>query len=822
MSSGPTPASGSPDPASTSGRLGRDYALIVAATFAFALMAVFTRGAAAPILTVAAWRAVFVALVFGGWTLATRGSSAVPIATVLADRATLKLGVLYGVALAVASSTFVGGYALTTVANTIFFHSLSPLAVFPLAWWLFREQPSPRALAGTGIAVFGVALLSGASIFRFTHYADPRFLLGDVLAFVSALGYGAVLVATRAARAREAPILPVLTIAWSVAAVILCAIALVFGTLVLPLSAVPWVIGLAVVCTNVPFYLLTLAMRRVPAGVASLLSMSEVVFATLLGLVFYGESLAPIGFIGGALIALGIAYPFFSGSDAEDATPVGALSEASLPWRWARLGLRLLLFNAGAGLVLLAGDDAGALLVWIALVSVIRLGRPTVELGGRAAGAVRWGVAALAGAVVFGLVTQGGWEPTAPTVGGALLAALVWFADRVLLPREEAADQDADPLASAALLAGAVGLGLSAVGHPMGPWILRASALFAALAALAVFVAALRDADPRLARGLDDVPAWIGRPRRLAVLAVLVLATGGLRAVPAGHVAVIERFGAPLPDAAPSGLLFRLPPPLETVTLVDVASVRSVPLSNADTALLTGDQSLVTAQVTLYYTVARPLDYALRARDPEAALRALGRGALAENVARVPLDSVLTTGRRGVEERVAAATQAGADRVGLGLTVQAVQLSQVAVPAAVQAAFLDVISAEEQKRGLVNGAEAYAAQVVPKARGDAAARIEHAAGASAARMAEAEGDAAWIVGVSEGGAASPKLTRTRLWRERVAAALATAPLVLVPTSVRVWLGDAPGAPKAPPAAPGGKAARPAPKASEPQKGASHG
>ena len=219
-------------------RGGRDYALVILATFAFALMAVFTRAADAPILTVAAWRAVFVALVFAGGA-AARGEG---LGAFVRDRASLKLGVIYGVALAVASSTFVGGYALTTVANTIFFHSLSPLAVFPLAWWLFREEPSPRALAGTGVAVFGVALISGASIFQFTHYADPRFFAGDVLAFLSALGYGAVLVATRYGRAKDLPVLPLLAVAWSVAAALLVVVALVFGTLSMPLSGVPWVL----------------------------------------------------------------------------------------------------------------------------------------------------------------------------------------------------------------------------------------------------------------------------------------------------------------------------------------------------------------------------------------------------------------------------------------------------------------------------------------------------------------------------------------------------------------------------------------------------
>jgi membrane protease subunit HflK len=198
-------------------------------------------------------------------------------------------------------------------------------------------------------------------------------------------------------------------------------------------------------------------------------------------------------------------------------------------------------------------------------------------------------------------------------------------------------------------------------------------------------------------------------------------------------------------------------------------------------------------------------------------VRALGRGALAETVARLPLDDVLTTGRRDVEARVAAAAQAAADRVGIGAKVEAVQLASVAVPAPVQAAFLDVISAEEHKRGLVNSAEAYAAQVVPKARGEASAVAERAAGDAAARAAAAAGKAAWVEGVSRGGSVAPGVTHSRIWRERVSSTLATHPLVLAPGSVRVWLGGEAVDPKAPPA----RVAKPAPKADAPP-GGSHG
>ena len=69
-------------------------------------------------------------------------------------------------------------------ANTIFLHNLAPVFVFPLAWWLFQERAGSAAVTGAVIALFGVALLSGVSLFQVSHFASSRFLLGDFLAFV--------------------------------------------------------------------------------------------------------------------------------------------------------------------------------------------------------------------------------------------------------------------------------------------------------------------------------------------------------------------------------------------------------------------------------------------------------------------------------------------------------------------------------------------------------------------------------------------------------------------------------------------------------------
>ncbi|MDP6935713.1 MAG: EamA family transporter, partial [Myxococcota bacterium] len=326
-------------------------------------------------LTIAAWRAVLVALVFGVWAVVQGGG----VQALVVDRATVRLSTIYGLALALASSTFVGGYALTTVANTIFLHNLAPAMTFPLAWWWFRERPRAETIAGAAIAVLGVALLSGASLFHFAHFANPRFLAGDGLAVLSAVGYAAVLVTTRATRTAQTPIVPTLFLAWCVAAVVLCLVALMLGTLAISGSALLWVFGLAVVATNIPFFLLNLGMKEIPAGLASLLSLSEVLFATLIGLLIYSEHLAPVAWFGGGLLALGVLYPFLQTTSETEpgvAPQDAELDSGTFTARCGRLGLALVLLNTGALLTVLQGQAHGGILAWAGAACLLRLAAP--------------------------------------------------------------------------------------------------------------------------------------------------------------------------------------------------------------------------------------------------------------------------------------------------------------------------------------------------------------------------------------------------------------------------------------------------------------
>ncbi len=769
----------------------RDLLLVLGAMFAFSMMALFTRAAAASVLGVAAWRAIFVAVVFAGMAAWRDG----PATLAKPERGTLKLSAALGVALAIASSTFVGGYAFTTVANTIFLHNLAPVVVFPLAWWMFMEKPLPGAVTGAGIALVGVAMLTGVSLFQVAHFANPRFLLGDGLALASAAGYGAVLVYTRATRQAGTPILSTLALSWGVAAVLLAVVALASGEFWISGSALAWTFGLALVCTNLPFYLLNLGMKRVGAGLAAVLSLSEVVFATLLGVLVYGEHLAPVGWVGGLLAALGVTYAVTTDDTAAATAPAETLHADTLPRRTARLGLGLLALNAGAILALLGEPGSGELLAWAGLATLARLG-PAVAAPGlpeRMAPALSR-VAGFAGAAIVVAAFSRGLPDVGEGSIPLLVAGLVvLLGDRALAAREAAVDADPHHLHTLGLALFVAAQGFAQLDHGAAALLATVSLLALAASGVATASAGFRGHlnDRRAVASLSRLDAPVARwmqPKWGGIVLGVAWVLGGVHAVPVGHVGIIERFGAPT-QPAPAGLVFTVPPPVDRLELVDVARIRRSSVLDAGTPLLCGDQSMVTVEANLHFRVKDPLLFAYGLHDPTASLQALAQNALLEAVAARTHDNVLTTGRAALEVDVLRATQAAADAAGLGVEVIDVPVSTAAVPPSVTAAFLDVISADEERQTAINRAEAYAADVLPRAGGQSVARIARAHGTAATTLAHAESVLAEQLALVEGGAKARALTRTRLRWEALEATLSDRPLVLAPSSVSIWLGD---------------------------------
>ena len=766
----------------------RPVLLVIGAMFAFSLMVVFTRAADANILGVAAWRAIVVAIVFAISAVLREGG----IRALRPDPTTLKLGTWLGVALAIASSTFVGAYALTTAANTIFLHNLAPVFVFPLAWWLFKERSGSAAVTGAIIALFGVALLSGVSLFQVSHFASSRFLMGDFLAFVSAIGYAAVLVLTRMTRTQNTPILGTLFVAWTVAAIGLTAVALAGNGFRVSATSFLWIVGLAIISTNIPFYLLNLGMKHVPAGTAAVLSLSEVLFTTLIGIVVYREHLAPIGWVGAVLAGLGVMYAITQRS--EDTAPA-APRDTGLPStlvrpRTIRAILGLLILNAGAVSMATGGPGVSTIATLIGLAIVARHG-PAVGLSlldGRFAGLVRWVGAFLGLGVAWTAYQWAGTLEAHPSVYGALICTALIAIDRRTAFTESTEQRDWQPLVSIALGLFGASMILATVHHRMANFAIEAANLSLGLHGLSMLVSAVAgrifDAQPGVLALEDRAERWV-HGRRAAGALMALWAAGAIHTIPTGHVGIVERFGAPITEPAPAGIAVRFPAPIETVTTVNVGAVQHIEIGNH--TLMTGDQSLITIGSVARFSVSDPLAYAYGVSNPNVAIMGLTRAALVDVVRGEAQDALLTTGRALVESKVTNRLQATVDEAGLGVELSGVHLTEVAVPAPVVAAFLDVITADEDRLERINSAEAYEADLIPRTRGEALARISNAQGDAVRIEAAASGFDVWFRSIERNGRTERRTTRVRLAAEATEAALSGSRLIAAPRAVRVWV-----------------------------------
>ncbi len=246
------------------------------------------------------------------------------------------------------------------------------------------------------------------------------------------------------------------------------------------------------------------------------------------------------------------------------------------------------------------------------------------------------------------------------------------------------------------------------------------------------------------------------------ILVGVWLATG-LFQVDAPERAVIQRFGKYVGERAP-GVGWRWPWPIETVTKVNVSSIKSLEIKSR---MLTADVNLVDLRCNVQYQLADPLAVLFRVRRPENTLQEVSESAIREIVGQSPLDQVLGASRQLITERTRELIQRTLNQYQTGIVVSSVNLTDVQVPEAVLASQRDANKAIEDRDRFSKEATAYANDILPKAQGTAQRQIQEAEGYKAQVVALSEGEASRFSQLATAYAASPDVTRQRLYIETV-------------------------------------------------------
>ena len=265
----------------------------------------------------------------------------------------------------------------------------------------------------------------------------------------------------------------------------------------------------------------------------------------------------------------------------------------------------------------------------------------------------------------------------------------------------------------------------------------------------------------------------------------------GIYIVGPDEVGVVRTFGA-FSRVTQSGLNWKFPAPIETVKTPKVTEVKRIEIGfrtlrngqyrtvEKESLMLTGDENIVDAEMIVQYKIKDPVSYLFNIVEPELTVRQAAEASLRTVVGRNKIDETLTTGKFAIQEETKLQLQAILDKYESGIHVVAVQLQDVSPPKEVIGAFKDVASAKEDKNRMVNQAEGYRNDVIPKARGEAEAMIRDAEGFRDSRVKRAEGDAAKFTTILKEYNKAKTITEKRLYLETMEKVLPDVEKIIVP------------------------------------------
>jgi membrane protease subunit HflK len=259
----------------------------------------------------------------------------------------------------------------------------------------------------------------------------------------------------------------------------------------------------------------------------------------------------------------------------------------------------------------------------------------------------------------------------------------------------------------------------------------------------------------------------------IAIVALLIWLGSGFFIVQEGQRAVITTFGkfAGIKDA---GWAWRFPYPVQAHETVAVSQLQSVDVGRnsvvqatglKDSSMLTQDENIVDIRFTVQYRRADARAYLFENNRPDEAVVQAAESAVREIVGKSRVDQVLYEQRDAIAAALVGSIQAQLDRLKAGIVVSNVNMQNVQVPDTVQGAFNDAFKAGADRDRFKNEGQAYASDVIPKARGDASRLMEEAEGYRARVIAQAEGDAQRFRSVLAEYQKAPVVTRDRMYLE---------------------------------------------------------
>ncbi|MDA9081805.1 FtsH protease activity modulator HflK [Candidatus Pelagibacter sp.] len=309
--------------------------------------------------------------------------------------------------------------------------------------------------------------------------------------------------------------------------------------------------------------------------------------------------------------------------------------------------------------------------------------------------------------------------------------------------------------------------------------------------------AIIRDIQKKINKFLPGGSSSGGKPISLIliILAFIWLASGLYRVLP-DEQGVVLRFGKFIKTTQP-GLNYHIPFPVESVQTPKVTKVNRMDIgfrSERDSGfssgggvadvpeeslMLTGDENIVNIDFSVFWVIKDAGKFLFQIQDPQGTVKAAAETAMREVVAKSRIQQILTEGRAKIENETQEIIQAILDEYNSGIQVTQVQTQKADPPDQVIDAFRDVQAARADMERSKNEAEAYANDVIPRARGEAAKIMQAAEAYKQKVVAAAEGEASRFVSIYTEYAKAKEVTQERMYLETMEKVLADIDKVII-------------------------------------------
>jgi len=309
--------------------------------------------------------------------------------------------------------------------------------------------------------------------------------------------------------------------------------------------------------------------------------------------------------------------------------------------------------------------------------------------------------------------------------------------------------------------------------------------------------AIIRDIQSKINKFLPGGSSAGGKP---IILILIIIAffwlTSGLYRVLPDEQGVVLRFGKFVKTTQP-GLNYHIPFPVESVQTPKVTKVNRIDIgfrSERDSGfssgggvadvpqeslMLTGDENIVNIDFSVFWVIKDASKYLFQIQDPEGTVKAAAETAMREVIAKSEIQPVLTEGRAQIEIETQEIIQSILDEYNSGIQITQVQTQKADPPDQVIDAFRDVQAARADMERSKNEAEAYANDVIPRARGEAAKIMQAAEAYKQKVVAAAEGEASRFISIYTEYSKAKEVTQERMYLETMEKVLADIDKVII-------------------------------------------